>query len=480
VECISTHVPWRLFSSLPALALVSAGCPPGPIQQMLRRGAAAMPASAMILPMVKRTLEEKEAPATKRACLKALPRSPTLQWELVPAMSGPAQRKLARLRPPPSVLARSDPPPAVLARELPASSLRCAAPKASAAVKRQARRGVRRTKTAAAVPQLPGVSYLEQQAIGDGTKRNYLKALAQFDLFCGENNLKVETPALLDAALVEFMNSAYLEGHQAFVGNTLLAAVCWRRPAWGRPKDAVLPRCKQALHGWRRLSPAASRLPLVWEMIAGMAMMLIGSNRWELGAALLIGTVFYLRPNELLGLRVRSLVAPLPEAGPAHCRWTLLLHEYVDEESLPSKTKEFDETLSLDLPRYQFLGGVFERLLHGRRPNAPLFDFSMKELAEAMRETGKRLGVSYPVLPYQLRHTGASTDFATGDRSLLAIRRRGRWRAERSVRRYEKGSQLTRLLRALPCAARTFCVESAKALPAVLSRRVVPLRFPGR
>ncbi len=84
------------------------------------------------------------------------------------------------------------------------------------------------------------------------------------------------------------------------------------------------------------------------------------------------------------------------------------------------------------------------------------------------------------MLPYQLRHAGASKEFATGDRSLLAIRRRGGWLADRSVRRYEKGSQLTRLLRELPLAAGSFCVESAKALPAVLSRRVVPLRCPGR
>ena len=90
------------------------------------------------------------------------------------------------------------------------------------------------------------------------------------------------------------------------------------------------------------------------------------------------------------------------------------------------------------------------------------------------------MGVKYPVLPYQLSDTGASTDFATGDRLLLSIRRRGRWMAERSVRRYEKGSQLTRLLRELAPAVRSFCVESAKALPAVLSKRVAPLRFPGR
>ncbi len=157
-----------------------------------------------------------------------------------------------------------------------------------------------------------------------------------------------------------------------------------------------------------------------------------------------------------------------------------MLHEYESEESKPSKTKEFDETLSLDLPWYQYLGVALARLVQGRRPQEPLFWFTMKELAEAIREAGKMLGVRYPVRPNKPRHTGASTYIATGDMSLVAIRRRGRWMAEQSVRRYEKGSQLTRLLRELVPAPRSFCVESAKAFPSVLSRRVAALRRPTR
>jgi len=214
-------------------------------------------------------------------------------------------------------------------------------------------------------------------------------------------------------------------------------------------------------------------------MVAGMAMLQFSAGRWNLGFAMLLGTVFYLRPCELLGLKVKSVVAPMPNAGAAHSRWTIWLHEYLDEESRPSKTKEFDETLSLDLPRYEFLGYALARLIKGRKPHEALFRFDMREMAEAMRDAGRSIGVRYPVLPYQLRHTGASTDFATGDRNLESIRRRGRWRAEQSVRRYEKGSQLTRLLRDLPAPARGFCIESARALPGVLSRRLVPLRLPG-
>ena len=39
---------------------------------------------------------------------------------------------------------------------------------------------------------------------------------------------------------------------------------------------------------------------------------------------------------------------------------------------------------------------------------------------------------------YRLRHGGASADFAMGHRDLLGIKRRGRWRNDDSLRRYEK------------------------------------------
>ena len=41
------------------------------------------------------------------------------------------------------------------------------------------------------------------------------------------------------------------------------------------------------------------------------------------------------------------------EAGPSHQKWCIVMHESADGQS--SKTKELDECLSLDLPRYHYL-----------------------------------------------------------------------------------------------------------------------------
>ena len=44
--------------------------------------------------------------------------------------------------------------------------------------------------------------------------------------------------------------------------------------------------------------------------------------------------------------------------------------------------------------------------------------------------------------PYSVRHGGASSDALWRTRSLIEIQKRGRWRSEKSVRRYEKHSRL--------------------------------------
>ena len=56
-----------------------------------------------------------------------------------------------------------------------------------------------------------------------------------------------------------------------------------------------------------------------------------------------------------------------------------------------------------------------------------------------------RLGSLAPTL-YMLRHGGASEDMLTGKRSVEAIKRRGRWRSDTSLRRYTKETRLLKEL----------------------------------
>jgi integrase len=342
------------------------------------------------------------------------------------------------------------------------------------------RRAARRRQTVAAATVVPGLSFLEQASVRPATRQNYERALERFHGFALDNGLDVASTFSLDEALVEFMNQAFLDGERSYLGNTLLAALSFSRPGLGRPKEMPLPRAKQALRGWRRMAPAAGRLPLVWELVCGMAMHFIAVGRSDLAFAMLIQTVFYLRPSELLRLRVGSVTAPNRLASASHHRWAISLHDFESETSTPSKTGEFDEGLQLDLPRYQFLGSVLRRLTADRDARAPLVSLEPTELATAMKEVAEVTRVPFRVFPYQLRHTGASTDFSTGDRLIADIKRRGRWRADQSTRRYERASQLTRLLQSIPEPALSYCLEAARTLPSVIYGRSEAVAFRGR
>jgi hypothetical protein len=208
-----------------------------------------------------------------------------------------------------------------------------------------------------------------------------------------------------------------------------------------------------------------------WEIVCGLSMIQFAKGRFELGMAILIGTIFYLRPSELLNLKVRHIVAPLPEAGAGHRQWSLVLHEGEDELSKPSKTGVFDECLLLDLGKYSFLGDGLARLTSKRAGEERLIPCTARELAASLQEGGRLLGMSPPPMPYQLRHSGPSIDFSDGSRTLAGIKRRGRWRTDSSLRRYEKGAQLTRTLRRLSVAARDFVVRSSRVLPEVVAGR---------
>ena len=128
---------------------------------------------------------------------------------------------------------------------------------------------------------------------------------------------------------------------------------------------------------------------------------------------------------------------------PSHAHWSVILHEFIGEDSQPSKTGEFDESLLLDLPEHEYLSGVLREWRRDTAPDERFVPFAQSHLACAFRLSGMLLGLDPPPKLYQLRHSGPSADFAGGRRSLDSIKRRGRWRTDASVRRYETRREAT-------------------------------------
>ena len=85
----------------------------------------------------------------------------------------------------------------------------------------------------------------------------------------------------------------------------------------------------------------------------------------------------------------------------------------------------------------------------------------------------------FPML-HQLWHTGRNVDLASGARTLLEIKRRGSWKADASLRRYEKSGRIAEQLHALAPAVSGFCVKAHQLLPEMLLGQCGALPCPGR
>ena len=96
---------------------------------------------------------------------------------------------------------------------------------------------------------------------------------------------------------------------------------------------------------------------------------------------------------------------------------------------------------------------------------------------EVFRRAVAQLGLPPEMCLYQLRPGGASEDLLSGTRNEAAIKVRGRWRSDSSVRRYSKPAQLRRLLGSTPEAKRSLARDAAKTLELVMTRRQRPLIF---
>jgi hypothetical protein len=78
---------------------------------------------------------------------------------------------------------------------------------------------------------------------------------------------------------------------------------------------------------------------------------------------------------------------------------------------------------------------------HARPTAGPIWDFSYQQLTREFKAIADELGLE-SIVPYALRHTGASMDALNGWRPLGTIQKRGRWRCHKSVARYEKAGRV--------------------------------------
>ena len=178
-----------------------------------------------------------------------------------------------------------------------------------------------------------------------------------------------------------------------------------------------------------------------------------------MGVWLLIGLSAYLRPHENFGLRRQDLLRP---SSSLHS-WSLLLAP--SESGRVTKTGHTDDSVPLDSKWASWMSPLLETLKAGP-PQDPLWDFSYPSLVHEFRVVADLLQL-HDLVPYQLRHSGASLDRATAARPLDEVRKRGRWLAAKSVARYEKSARLSATEESYPQWLRDFGSACAARLEAV-------------
>jgi integrase len=317
-----------------------------------------------------------------------------------------------------------------------------------------------------------GRSRLESQAVADVTKTDYCRRLDRFDAFCALSGLEeTEDMVTLELYVLEYMDELFLDGESVGTGTKLLAALALRWPVLHRSRGLNFHRVRRALQGWGRLAPTATRLPIPWLGVAGIAAALLAMGEPVAALAVVLATDGYLRPGEVLGLTSRHVTAPRPWLGAAHRHATLLL--FPSDEGITSKMGHYDDSVVLDSPGREWVTKLLLARCREVRPSEPLFPFTILSFGVLFKAACRRAGVEvWDATPHVLRHAGPSHDYLLQLRSLPDIKRRGRWSADRSVRRYEKSSQVNARLSMLTETTLFRLQVSEINLPQLFARKV--------
>ena len=274
------------------------------------------------------------------------------------------------------------------------------------------------------VERVPGLSFLESNAVAPGTMDSYRRAVTDFELYASEiwQHLDWKNGVEIEGTCLEYLDLLFNQGFGPEVGNRLIAAIWTVFHRYSSHGDLDMPRTVKALKGWARLAPPLSRWPLLWTMVAAALVILWRRRKLVVAAAVALSYVTYLRPgDELATLRVRNLVVPnRPGNKGATGRFSLVIREA--ESGIPNKTRTFDDSVILDRPDLLWVDRLWQALIVGRPGHARLIPMDQNEIAREVKTIFEEVGCSMlGVVAYSLRHGGPSWDFMKKFRNLDEI-----------------------------------------------------------
>ena len=317
--------------------------------------------------------------------------------------------------------------------------------------------------------RLGRVTTAEESSVGRGEK-NYVDALATFKGWAKREGRSVHVKDLA-LTLLDFIDALLEAKRPVHEADMVVAAVRARYPSVLVSNSEVQQRVRRALRGFGKKRPRRSRLPIPETVMAGIVAAML--HRKARSSALETVTRFYLalRPGESRRIRAGHL-APPPKA--AHLDPGLQYHTITiapQEELDPTKTQCFDDTLFLDHPSW--LGAVLDRHVQSRAVDDPMFLETDAQLLKHWHRALADLRLK-KVVPYQLRHGGASAALLNKRKDRQGVQDHLRHAAVQSTRNYAQAGQIQRMLKGLEPATLDYCTHARIHLQKIVKGTRLP------
>ncbi|CAK0844871.1 unnamed protein product [Prorocentrum cordatum] len=318
-------------------------------------------------------------------------------------------------------------------------------------------------------PRVPADSspgFLRRSQVRPATQARYLASVVVFAAAMGvvaDRWVSKDLP-LVDTLLEEYFEQLYVDGGSKSTARYTLAALAYRFSVSLRA-PGVFPKAKGALAGRGKLEPDVTSEPLCWAAACLMALYLAGLNTeiaLQAARGLVVQFDTYLRPGELLDLRVPCCILPQPSAGSGYNKMGLVVGASAlvmgdDVHTRVTKTGLQDDTVLIDGQSRAGVAGALMALVKSAnqaRQGRLMFLHSYASYNRLLKKAAVAVGLPTKVTAHLPRHGGPSEDYLRGARSLADIQSRGRWSSFRSVQRYQKSGRALASFRRLSAAVK--------------------------
>lgn len=393
------------------------------------------------------------------------------------ALTPPQQRlgALARLVNPKSVVSVSPPLPAAKKTTFkvvkPPTAEEKRAARVPKALNTAAQAGRLKPGTAELQPRADPaqLSLLEENAVGPEGQKDYEKRVETILKYADTNSRQADTNEDLTQLMLDKWDDDYIKGMTVDDGKKDLAALEHHIPEL----TSMVERLRRSLKGWGKKAPGGTRDPISEASVATLCNEAILQDEALKALCFWLQYRTYLRPGEILGLFVRDLLAPNPRLG-SHF-WDVVTGAL--EGGKPTKTGQWDISVPLDM-KDEWLDDYLRALIDGRDPNEPLWNFNLMEYELCIKKAAVSSGQeALNIVPYTLRHSGATVDLAMRRRTEIDVMRRGRWQSQTSLARYGKPGVLHKSLSKLSPEVQNHLAACEKNLKAIFAGKMAPIRF---